>query len=58
MRAKLVLIRALWQVTFNEQKLPIRATRILNEAFFFMDADIYTGEAGEWVEECTSIAQR
>ena len=33
MRAKLVLIRALWQVTFNEQKLPIRATRILNESF-------------------------
>jgi len=57
MRAKLVLIRALWQVTFNEQKLPFRATRILNEAFF-MDADINTGEPGELVEECTSIAQR
>jgi hypothetical protein len=57
MRANLVLIRALWQVIFNEQKLPIRATRILNEAFF-MDADIQTGEPGELFEECTSIGQR
>lgn len=59
MRAKLVLIRALWQVAFNEQKLLIRATRILNEAFFFFkDADINRGEPGELVEECTSTAQR
>ena len=57
MRVKLVLIRALWQVTFNEQKLPIRATRIQNEAFF-MNADMNTGEPGELVEECTSTGQR
>ena len=57
MRTKLVLIRALWQVTFNKQKLHFRPTRILNEPFF-MDADINTGEPGELVEECTSIAQR